>query len=332
MLNAPFGIVERLEVTTAKQLLDGLSQLGPVFGRFSRLESWAFRGHADSQWKLLPSALRPDGLDGLFDFARLGPECRSDAECHAVQCFAEARVLSYFHSYCDLSARVVPEDSQNTRRLIDHAVRAFGGYTDEWRMNKGSGVTANRFPGCQWPAPDLLSPLALAQHSGIPTRLLDWSRSPYTAAYFAAEGAVRESSKSFAIWAILTTPLSVGHALRDVAEFSGVRLEVVTAPRAGNPNLHAQQGLFTLIAPSDSFPFSETDRRPVDELFADAKNPNGQYSPLLIEFTCPSKLAPEVLWALDKLDVNASTIYPDYAGAAKAVRDFPLQRPCDDYS
>jgi hypothetical protein len=45
---------------------------------------------------------------------------------------------------------------------------------------------------------DLVSWLALMQHHGVPTRLLDWTRSPYVAAYFAME----QTEGRSAVWAI----------------------------------------------------------------------------------------------------------------------------------
>lgn len=49
---------------------------------------------------------------------------------------------------------------------------------------------------------DLGSWFALMQHHGVPTRLLDWTKSPYVAAYFAIEQEPERDEKRSAIWAI----------------------------------------------------------------------------------------------------------------------------------
>ena len=58
-----------------------------------------------------------------------------------------------------------------------------------------------RFANCP-DEQDLCGWLSLAQHYGLPTRLLDWTQSPLVGAYFAAEQHAEDDNAPGAIWAL----------------------------------------------------------------------------------------------------------------------------------
>ena len=92
----------------------------------------------------------------------------------------------------------------------------------------------NRFSTLEW--------LALAQHHGLPTRLLDWSTNPLVAAWFACEN---EASTANGVVHMINVP-SLDR--RDDIEPFDPRLSdvvlVQVPPRVGR--ITAQQGLFSL--------------------------------------------------------------------------------------
>ena len=73
------------------------------------------------------------------------------------------------------------------------------------------------------------------------------------------------------------------------------RVEIVTAPAAGNLNLYAQQGVFSLYRPTTVHPDELVDRRPLDEIVAE--RPSAQ---MLLHFTLPIREAPVLLRLLAK--------------------------------
>jgi hypothetical protein len=82
--------------------------------------------------------------------------------------------------------------------------------------------------------------IALAQHHRIPTRLLDWTKNPLFAAYFAANGVSNDTDAGdcIAVYAVHR------HTLQR-------HLRAIEVPSSDNDFLRAQSGIFTL----DAYPY-----------------------------------------------------------------------------
>jgi len=294
-ISDPNSVVRTLHCKTAEEFLDALSRRG--YGLRGPLpKHWIFRGHSDDDYQLLPSALRDDS-QRLVEQSNYPKAADSKT-----QRFLEICVLDEFFNTADSIGLALPEDTQLLRSYLKRA----------------------RHQSDLWPQEHVLSLMALAQHHGVPTRLLDWSRNPLKAALFAASGAVKsgDTTGRISVWAFslavleLCTPITPSDITRPAP------FVLVTAPTATNSNLHAQEGVFTL-GQSIAGDASAVDRRSLDQLLGDWIK-NYQTASSIGWFhrvTLPKAEADNLCWELAHEGITQATLFPNFYGVVAAMND-----------
>lgn len=302
-------LVEHIECRSASEFLDLLSPRGKLFGTHQRRDkAWVYRGHGDDAFELVPKALRDHEREQLFKLAGLSaPPSRDNLS----QLNAEVGVLENFIHDCNQSGLVVPGYGIS----LDQTLRQ----NTQW-IKAGSEVPTN------WPHPSVIPALCLAQHHGLPTRLLDWSYSSFKAALFAATDSTRLSregnSKMFSVWALRLSALSCMLPISVSQKHD--RVDVITPSRCDNAYLHAQEGLFTLCRVHAFDDSDALDSRPLNEQIEKYDNPKPyelKEFPVFYHLTLEHSEAAACIRGLEQESITAATLFPDYGGVVQAMRD-----------
>jgi hypothetical protein len=173
--------------------------------------------------------------------------------------------------------------------------------------------------------------LSIMQHYGVPTRLLDFTASPYVALYFALEGYSPRTKKDFAVFAIDYTAImerSVAYISEQDQSFQETRQSVhqkqdvvfgavvdtnaydvawITEPKQVNARLDRQAGTFLLSG------------NPASRI-KDVLNSSTYSAVDLRKYRIPNQMYKGIFALLRKMNVTSKSLYGDLDGLARSIK------------
>ena len=273
-----------------------------------------FRGHGSSSYSLVPSIYREKGISEIknmvknysfvHDITTLSPEVDDLG-------YLEYASLLLFNELSNDQGLVTVNDIPHSLNLILDSISTY--YKHKERLWNHSLETI----------------AGIAQHYGLPTRLLDWTTDFNVAIYFATSDAfrlIRDNSiipsENIAIWIMN----------KELAKYVLPELHLFKPDYHTNPNIKSQSGLFSILRNADE----NQRKKPLEEIilnaFNEKKDKNAETlrnyiklfnnDPILRKIIMPYSDLEKLHENLMHRGINANRYFPGYNGVVKTMREF----------
>ena len=152
---------------------------------------------------------------------------------------------------------------------------------------------------------------SLAQHHGYPTPLLDWTHSPYIAAFFAFRGIrkVDQSAEKFVrIFVFDLQEWQNDHARVQMLTLTPPHLTFLKALALNNPRMIPQQALSSITNLNDIENFIDWEERQRSKTY-------------LRVIDLPTNERSQVMQELAMMGITAGSLFPGLDGACEQIRE-----------
>ena len=164
--------IEDLSYVNAEDFLHDISYGGKLYKIFD--ENFIYRGHSTDEYELTSFAQRSDSFFDRYGYRKeITKEELYVENTELLQTLNEYMYLERFFKKCDESKLFIPE-VRIMRETMPWNLKGFTFFLEER----------------SWLPQELHELAALAQHYGVPTRLIDWTQDINVAIYFAVTGVI----------------------------------------------------------------------------------------------------------------------------------------------